>query len=46
MELELDIPIWWMYLSFPIGFLILGSFALELTFKAMSDLKLRASEAN
>jgi TRAP-type C4-dicarboxylate transport system permease small subunit len=46
MELELDIPIWWMYLSFPIGFLILGSFALELTFKAISDLKPRASEAN
>ena len=46
MELELDIPIWWMYLSFPIGFLILGSFALELTLKAISDLKPPASEAN
>ena len=46
MELELDIPIWWMYLSFPIGFLILGSFALELTLKEISDLKPPASEAN
>ena len=46
MELELDIPIWWMYLSFPIGFLILGSFALELTFKAISDLKPQAPEVN
>ena len=39
MELELDIPIWWMYLSFPVGFLILSSFSVELTFKAISDLK-------
>ena len=46
MELELDVPIWWMYLSFPIGFLILGSFALELTFKAISDLKPQAPEVN
>ena len=46
MELELDIPIWWMYLSFPIGFLVLGSFALELTFKTISDLKPQAPEVN
>ena len=26
MELELDIPIWWMYLSFPVGFVILALF--------------------
>ena len=38
MELEIDIPIWWMYLSFPIGFLILALFALELTFQAIYDL--------
>ena len=24
MELEIDIPIWWMYLSFPVGFIILA----------------------
>ena len=46
MELELDIPIWWMYLSFPVGFLILSSFAIELTLKAISDLKLQAPEVN
>ena len=38
MELEIDIPIWWMYLSFPVGFIILALFALELTFQAISDL--------
>jgi len=38
MELEIDIPIWWMYLSFPVGFLILALFALELTFQAIYDL--------
>ena len=46
MELELDIPIWWMYLSFPVGFLILSSFAIELTLKAISDLKLQTPEVN
>ena len=29
MELEVEIPIWWMYLAFPVGFFILGLFALE-----------------
>ena len=38
MELEIDIPIWWMYLSFPVGFIILALFALELTFQAIFDL--------
>ena len=38
MELEIDIPIWWMYLSFPVGFIILALFALELTFQAIYDL--------
>ena len=38
MELEIDIPIWWMYLSFPVGFIILTLFALELTFQAIYDL--------
>lgn len=46
MELELDIPIWWMYLSFPVGFLILGSFAIELTFKSIADLKTPTPKAN
>jgi len=39
MELEIDIPIWWMYLSFPVGFIILASFSLELTLQAIYDLK-------
>jgi TRAP-type C4-dicarboxylate transport system permease small subunit len=38
MELEIDIPIWWMYLSFPVGFIILALFALELTFQEIYDL--------
>ena len=38
MELEIDIPIWWMYLSFPVGFIILAFFALELTFQAIYEL--------
>ena len=30
MELEIEIPIWWVYLAFPTGFLIMAFFALEL----------------
>ena len=30
MELEIDIPIWYMFLSFPVGFVIMGLFSLEL----------------
>ena len=30
MELEIEIPIWWVYLAFPTGFLIMAVFALEL----------------
>jgi TRAP-type C4-dicarboxylate transport system permease small subunit len=30
MELELDVPIWWMYLSFPVGFAIMTLFSIEL----------------
>ena len=38
MELEIDIPIWWMYLSFPVGFIILALFSLELTIQSILDL--------
>ena len=38
MELELDIPIWWMYLSFPVGFFILALFALELIVSSFSEM--------
>jgi TRAP-type C4-dicarboxylate transport system permease small subunit len=37
MELEIDLPIWWMYLSFPVGFAIMGSFALELLIDAVTN---------
>ena len=30
MELEIEIPVWWIYLAFPTGFLIMAVFALEL----------------
>ncbi|MEX3010444.1 TRAP transporter small permease [Hoeflea sp. TYP-13] len=30
MELEFEIPIWWMYLAFPVGFGILALFAFEM----------------
>ncbi len=30
MELEIDVPIWYMFLSFPVGFAIMGLFSLEL----------------
>ena len=36
MELEIEIPIWWMYLAFPVGFVILGLFSIELV---LTDLK-------
>ena len=35
LEIELEIPVWWMYLAFPVGFFILLSFSLELL---LSDL--------
>jgi TRAP-type C4-dicarboxylate transport system permease small subunit len=35
MELELDIPIWWMYLSFPVGFVILALFSIEMTIQSI-----------
>ena len=36
MELEIEIPMWWMYLAFPVGFLMLALVALELL---LSDLR-------
>ena len=42
MELELDVPLWWMYLAFPVGFVILGLFSLELlleTARKLASLK-------
>ena len=38
MEIEISIPIWWMFLAFPVGFLILALSSLELIFNNISDL--------
>ena len=38
LEIELEIPIWWMYLAFPVGFLILIFFALELILDDLESL--------
>lgn len=38
MELEIEVPIWWMYLAFPVGFAILFSFALELLLETLTKL--------
>ena len=37
-EMEWEFPIWWIYLSFPVGFLILTSFAVENLLKAVIGL--------
>ncbi|MCM2561665.1 TRAP transporter small permease [Lutimaribacter sp. EGI FJ00015] len=36
-EMEWAFPIWWIYLSFPVGFAILTSFALENLLKALVE---------
>lgn len=38
MELEIEIPIWWMYLAFPTGFAILALFSLELLLETIRAL--------
>ena len=37
MELEIEIPVWWIYLAFPVDFIILGLISLELI---LLDLKI------
>ena len=39
MEIEISIPIWWMFLAFPVGFLMLALTALELIFDNILNLK-------
>ena len=39
MELEIDVPIWWMYLAFPTGFLILLLFSMQMFFEEILNLK-------
>ena len=38
MEIEISIPIWWMFLAFPVGFLILALTSLELLFDNIMNL--------
>lgn len=38
MELEIEIPIWWMYLAFPTGFAVLALFSLELLLETVREL--------
>ena len=38
MELEIDVPIWIMFLSFPVGFIIMGLFSLELLLTTSLDI--------
>ena len=39
MELEIDVPIWWMYLAFPTGFLILILFSMQMFLEEIDNLK-------
>lgn len=41
MELEIELPIWWMYLAFPTGFFILVLFSIELWLETIRDLTIR-----
>ena len=38
MEIEISIPIWWMFLAFPVGFFILALSSLELMFENLLNL--------
>ena len=38
LEIEIDVPIWWMYLAFPVGFFILGLVAIEHLIENIKDL--------
>ena len=38
LDIEISVPIWWMFLAFPVGFLILGLVSLELLIDNFLDL--------
>ncbi len=46
MELEIDVPIWWMYLAFPTGFLILILFSMQMFLEEILNLKNLKSKAD
>ena len=46
MELEIDVPIWWMYLAFPTGFLILILFSTQMFLEEILNFKNSKSKAD
>lgn len=46
MELEIELPIWWMYLAFPTGFFILLLFSFELWLETLRELTTREGTAS
>ncbi len=38
MELEIELPIWWMYLAFPVGFGVLALFSIEMILETLQKL--------
>ena len=46
MELEINVPIWWMYLAFPTGFLILILFSTQMFLEEILNLKNLKSKAD
>lgn len=44
-EMEWSFPIWWLYLSFPVGFAIMSSFALENIITALLGSKARRDKS-
>ena len=46
MELEIDVPIWWMYLAFPTGFLILILFSTQMFLEEILNFKNLKSKAD
>lgn len=46
MELEIELPIWWMYFAFPVGFGILVLFAAELLLEEIARLLGQAPDAS
>ena len=46
LEIQLEVPIWWMYLAFPTGFFILTTFAIELVLNDLSRLIQFTSDIN
>ena len=37
LEIEMSVPIWWMFLAFPVGFFILGLVSIELLIENIKE---------